>query len=121
MELKITADWVLHRLSEFSYIEDKTYWIATSETIYTHNSNFNWINKALEDLGVDYLSDEYTERPQATGIEYNISCFGIKTEDMERLKADIPETYYRYFNLRYSKEIGRDGKIRKIMNSDFSK
>jgi hypothetical protein len=116
MELKITADWVLHRLSEMNYIDNNAYWITTSDTIYAHNSNFFWIIKALEDLGIDYLNDEYTEIPPATGIEYLNFCFGIRFEDMEKLKSEIPETYRSYFNLRYSEEMQRKEKIKKIIN-----
>lgn len=116
MELKIKADWVLHRLSETCYINNNAYWMTTSNTIYASNSNFLWINKALEDLGVDYLYDEYSEIPPSTGIEYMTSCFGIKFEDMERLKDELPETYKSYFELRYSKEIQRKVKIKKIIN-----
>lgn len=117
MELKITADWILHRLSETRYIDDNAYWLTTSDTIYADNSNFFWIIKALEDLGIEYLENEYTEIPPATGIEYYTFCFGIKIEDMERLKSDLPETYYEYFNLRYSKEMQRKEKINKIIKN----
>jgi hypothetical protein len=99
MEMKITADWVLHRLSESSYINNNAYWITTSDTIYAHNSNFFFFIKALEELGVDYLDDEYTEIPPATGIEYMTFCFGISFNDMERLKDELPETYYSYFKM----------------------
>jgi hypothetical protein len=116
MELKITADWVLHRLSESSYIDNDAYWITTSDTIYAQNSNFFWIIKALGDLGVEYLKDEYSETILATGIEYQHFCFGISFNDMERLKDKLPETYHSYFNLRYSTEIQRKKKINKIIN-----
>lgn len=116
MELKITADWVLQGLSETRYIEDNAFWVSTSDTIYAQNSNFFWITKALEDLGVQYLEDEYTEQYHITGIEYQHFCFGIKFEDMERIKSEIPETYRSYFEFRYSKEIQRKEKINKIIN-----
>lgn len=121
MELKITADWVLHRLSEINYIDDDAYWITTSDTIYAHNSDFFWIIKALEDLGIEYLNNEYSEIPPSTGIEYMTFCFGINFEDMERLKDELPETYNSYFSLRYSKEIQRKEKINKIINSQNPK
>ena len=117
MELKITADWVLQRLSETRYIEDNAFWVSTSDTIYAQNSNFFWIIKALDDLGIEYISNEYSEKYHATGVEYQHVCFGIKAEDMERLKSEIPETYYEYFNLRYSKEMQRKEKINKNINS----
>lgn len=101
MELNITADWVLSTLSEDYSIEANAFWMKTSGTIFSQNSNCFWIIKAIEELGIVCLDCNYTQI--INGIEYQIFEYGITFKDMERIKDEIPETYYSYYNLRYSK------------------